>query len=106
MAMTKATTSTQIQLIILLPLLASFLVWGSTMSHEARRGSTDISVTSHSLRMPKTMKCSCQVTLGLCNHSCLMGCCNERCSNQFKNGVGKCLEPMLPRAPCLCQYTC
>ncbi|MFS7920511.1 hypothetical protein Hanom_Chr03g00225731 [Helianthus anomalus] len=48
---------------------------------------------------------SCKVTEGLCGRDCLTGCCNERCSKRFTNGTGKCLEPMLPNAPCLCHYT-
>ncbi|KAL4581059.1 hypothetical protein LXL04_017267 [Taraxacum kok-saghyz] len=136
-------TSTQIQFILVLPLLASFLVSGSevetqlvsnglqvsvplqdangsllkvtswstpilgtTMNHdEIRRGSSNISVANTSTQMPKTMR-SCRVTKGLCDNNCLTGCCDQRCSKRFKNGVGKCIEPMLPTAPCVCQYTC
>nr|GFB00206.1 hypothetical protein [Tanacetum cinerariifolium] len=84
-----ATTSTRMQLTILLVLVACFLVLAST----------------EKTMMSKTRK-SCKTTLGLCAHDCLTGCCNDKCSKKFKHGTGKCLEPIMPVASCLCQYTC
>ncbi|KAL8195286.1 hypothetical protein R6Q57_025689, partial [Mikania cordata] len=52
-----------------------------------------LGVTSHSVLK------TCKATQGLCSHECLTGCCNERCSKRFKNGTGRCVEPVLPTAP-------
>ncbi|KAJ0593086.1 hypothetical protein HanHA300_Chr03g0093091 [Helianthus annuus] len=78
------------------PMLETTL-WPDT---ESRPTASQIKVTGNS-----AIK-KCKATEGLCGHDCLTGCCNERCSKRFTNGTGKCLEPMLPNAPCLCHYTC
>ncbi|PWA69222.1 hypothetical protein CTI12_AA236910 [Artemisia annua] len=91
-----ATTATRMQLTILLVLLACFLVLASKEK---------MALSLAESEMISKAK-SCKTTFGLCTQDCLTGCCNEKCSKKFKHGTGKCLEPMMPVAPCLCQYTC
>lgn len=47
----------------------------------------------------------CTLGFGDCNADCDESCCNERCSKNLKDGIGKCIIPFIGDKACVCNYS-